>query len=227
MYPVFINNRDRLSPLRQLVSWLEAIGHDEITLVDNDSSYPPLLEYYERSAHRVVMLGVNLGKEAVWASGVLDEMPPRGPYVVTDPDIVPVEECPDDALEMFADVLERYPNIDKVGFGLKIDDLPDHYRFKEQVQSYEGRYWEREVEPGLYEAPIDTTFALHRAGTGYQRDRCLRTGPPYVARHTSWYSDSENLPEEELYYAARARSDTTHWTGEALPAAFAEGLARL
>src|SRR5205085_2892488 len=44
--PVFINCRERVTSLAALVSWLERAGCDEIYLLDNDSVYEPLLEYY-------------------------------------------------------------------------------------------------------------------------------------------------------------------------------------
>ena len=52
--PIFINCRDRITCLSVLVDWLEKAGHENIYLLDNDSSYPPLLEYYEQTPHTVV-----------------------------------------------------------------------------------------------------------------------------------------------------------------------------
>ena len=43
--PIFIVVRDLLSPLQQLVAWLERAGHERIVLIDNDSTYPPMVEY--------------------------------------------------------------------------------------------------------------------------------------------------------------------------------------
>ena len=43
--PIFVIVRDLLSPLQQLLDWLERAGHDRIILVDNASTYPPMLEY--------------------------------------------------------------------------------------------------------------------------------------------------------------------------------------
>lgn len=223
-YPIFINCRDRLAPLLALTTWLERAGHTEITLLDNDSSYPPLLDFYRRTSHRVVRLGANLGHHSLWICGLFDEELEAGPFVFTDPDIVPVEDCPGDAVEHFAKVLRTNAQLDKVGFGLKVDDLPDRYRFKNEVLTWEAQFWQREVEPGLFEAPIDTTFALYRPGTGHRLDRCLRTGAPYLARHTAWYVDSSQPSEEDLYYRARARSDTNHWDGDQLPASLASKL---
>ena len=59
--PVFINCRDRLTPLAQLVDWLERAGQEEIYLIDNDSAYEPLLAWYERTPHAVIRLDERVG----------------------------------------------------------------------------------------------------------------------------------------------------------------------
>ncbi|HEV7467765.1 MAG TPA: glycosyltransferase family 2 protein [Candidatus Dormibacteraeota bacterium] len=230
-YPIFINCRDRVTPLRALVGWLERAGCTRIHLVDNESTYPPLLDYYASTPHHVIRLGRNQGHRAVWESGAVDEHAPGEYYVATDPDIVPVEECPPDALEHFRALLDRHPDRAKVGFGLRTDDLPRHYRFSDQVRRWEGQFWSSEVEPGVYDAPIDTTFALHRPGTAFTEPgllpshaRSLRTGPPYLARHTAWYVDSRHPDAEERYYRDHARSDVTHWNGDRLPRRLIEGM---
>ena len=38
-FPIFIIVRDRVTPLGQLVGWLESIGQSEIWLIDNASTY--------------------------------------------------------------------------------------------------------------------------------------------------------------------------------------------
>src|SRR3954469_18701681 len=60
--PIFINCRDRLSSLRDLVDWLERVGCDEIYFLDNDSAFEPLLEYYRETPHTVVRMKENWGK---------------------------------------------------------------------------------------------------------------------------------------------------------------------
>ncbi len=97
--PTLITSRDRLTPLRSLVTWLEEAGHQRIVLVDNDSSFGPPLEYYEQTPHEVLRLGANLGHLAVWEAGVLDRIGHQGMFVVTDPDVVPDKGCPPDAVE--------------------------------------------------------------------------------------------------------------------------------
>jgi hypothetical protein len=116
--------------------------------------------------------------------------------------VVPIEKCPLNAIEYFYKLLDRYPDITKVGFGLKIDDLPDYYPRKNEVIAWENQFWENELEPGIFKADIDTTFALYRPNTwGQQWKSALRTGFPYLVRHLPWYVDPMNLDVEEIYFA--------------------------
>ena len=177
--PILIICRDRLGPLQQLVEWLEWAGHERIVFVDNDSSFPPLLSYYKGSPHQVLRLRRNLGPLAVWESNVLQTIGHRGAFVVTDCDVVPDQDAPSDALDRFADLLSRYSDVDKVGFGLRIDDLPDTYRFRDEVIAWESQFWEVEIEPNVFRADLDTTFALYRPSAPKGSRRALRTGAPY------------------------------------------------
>src|SRR5215469_1260868 len=92
--PVYITVRDRVSDLRRLVAWLERAQHRNIVLMDNASTYEPLLAYLGDSPHEVVYLSQNLGSRALWRSGLV----PNEPFVLTDPDIIPTEDCPLDAV---------------------------------------------------------------------------------------------------------------------------------
>lgn len=234
--PVFVLCRDRVAALRDLLTWLERAGFDEITLLDNDSEFEGLLEFYETCPHRVVRLGRNIGKNALWLDPRWRVAIGNRPFVYTDPDVVPVPACPLDVVARFGDLLDRHRDVTKVGFGLKIDDLPDSYRFKEQVVAWEGQFWDPsiEVEPGVFRAAIDTTFALYRTWSkGAPPVSALRTGPPYVARHVTWYLDSASPSEEDRFYAARlARGTaespgTSSWSGDQLPEGLRNSIARL
>lgn len=217
-YPVIINVRDRLHGLRELVEWLERAGNAEIWLLDNGSTYQPVLDYLAESPHHVRRLDGNLWHTAPWLCGLVPELNRDRPIVVSDPDVVPDDDCPLDALDHFAAVLEAHPEVDKVGFGLRIDDLPDCYAHREAVIAWESRFWTDEVAPGLYRAPIDTTFAMTRPRVGYRLHPSLRTGAPYVARHLGWYEDSAHPSDELLHYRAHADPLTTNWEGERAPA---------
>lgn len=213
-FPVFINCRDRVTPLRQLVDWLERTGCEEIYLIDNDSAYEPLLEYFRTSPHTVVRLDENYGKWSLWQAPGLFDLTKGRRFVYTDPDVIPDPDCPPDALERFSELLDKYRLPNKAGFGLRSDDIPDTYRHKAAVLAIEAYMWEWPLEPGVYYAPIDTTFALYREQGTWARE-AIRTSSPYVARHDSWYLDFDHLSDEELFYEQRAASVTPHTSGMA------------
>lgn len=218
-YPTFIICRDRVSCTTQIVEWLENAGQERIYLVDNDSTYEPLLEYYEKTNHTVIRLGGNYGQTSPWITGVLEKnVRDNEFFVVTDPDILPTEECPLDALDYFKDLLDLYSDRTKAGFSLRYDDLPDDYKFKQEVIDYEDQftYW-HQPQPGVYFAPIDTTFALYRPRASADISYSIRTAYPYVARHLPWYIDSDNLTEEEIYYREHMDKNVNSWNQDTKP----------
>ena len=224
-FPIFINCRDRLDPLRLLIDWLERAGQDEIYLLDNDSRWPPLLEYYEQTPHKVIKLEGNHGRFGVWTAAVLQKLGVRGRFVMTDPDVLPSEDCPVDVFNRFSALLDKYPNVLKVGFGLRVDDLPDTFRLKREVVDWERQFWLEEIEPGVFYADIDSTFALYRENSSTLRlAPALRTGAPYLARHLPWYEDAGRASEEEVFYRSRAHVDHAIWGRDALPDTFVAAL---
>ena len=209
--PVFINVRDRLNCLYQLLAWLEQAGHRKIILIDNASTYPPLLRYLNTCPHHVFRSGKNLGHTALWQIPEFKKTISSSWYVYTDPDVVPIELCPPDLIAKLYGLLKRFPDYLKAGPGLHLDDIPDHYHLKQKVLDVETSLYGKEVEQGVFQADIDTTFALHRPHTPYILGPALRLRGRYEIRHFPWYVDSANLCEEDIYYRDRATKSVTNW----------------
>ncbi len=205
--PVIINNFNRLEYLQQLLEWLEWAEMKNIFILDNNSTYSPLLAFYKKTSHTVFQLNANMGHMALWKTHTFMYFKNR-PYVYTDPDVVPIENCPKDAVQYFQEILEKFPEVGKVGFGLKIDDIPDHYKKKNEVTQWESRFWIKEVEQDIFEAKIDTTFALYKANMIGDAGmvKALRTGGKYMARHLPWYIDLGKESEEEVYFKSHTTS---------------------
>ncbi|HNY14595.1 MAG TPA: hypothetical protein PKI12_03580, partial [Bacteroidales bacterium] len=112
--PIIINNFNRLEMMVQLIESLEKRGYTNIFIIDNLSTYPPLLEYYKTCKYTVFRLDRNIGMNALWGSGLIKKF--RNDYFVyTDSDMVPVEECPDDFLLFFLEVLRKHKLAQKAG----------------------------------------------------------------------------------------------------------------
>ena len=148
-------------------------------------------------------------------------------FIISDPDILPDENTPLNVFELFEETLRKNPKLDKVGFSLRIDDLPDHYVHKQDVITWESQFWRDKLPSGFYSAPIDTTFAMHRPGVGHLNSNSLRSAPPYTARHLPWYYDLSKPTAEDDYYNQHADKLITNWNSDKLPASVIAVLTKL
>jgi hypothetical protein len=217
-YPIIITVRDRLTDLLSLLQWLSDVGQHDVWLCDNASTYEPMVKFLANTPHKVVYNHQNLGHRAPWLSGLAAELGASKPFVVTDPDVVPCETCPHDALDYFWETLQVHHDIDKVGFSLRIDDLPSHFAHRDSVTLWERQFSTNQFKPGFFSAPIDTTFAVYRPGLGHQNSRSLRAQAPYEARHMPWYENSASPTAEQEYYAKHADRLISNWNSNRIPA---------
>lgn len=216
--PVFIICFERVEGLKLLVSWLETHNLRNIIFLDNDSTYPPLVEYLNSSPYQKIRMNRNIGHTAAWTLDVIKILTPDQFYIVTDPDVIPTENCPGDIINYLLKVHEKFLPYQKVGLGLKINDLPDHYPLRKSVIKWEEQFWITKLDKGIYDAGVDTTFALYKPFTyNYILHPSIRIGEPYTARHLPWYSDPTKPTEEDVYYRLRANSNITSWNVDELP----------
>lgn len=210
--PIIINNCNRFTYLKRMVSWLQRSGYTNLIVLDNQSTYEPLLQYYKSSGLNVIYLTRNYGHLALWHSGIYKRYY-KSYYVYTDPDLEGIETCPDDFVKHFIQLLHRYPGVEKAGFGLKIDDLPDTYARKTEVVEWEKKFWTRQVEKDVFDAALDTTFAVYKPYTNgaIWVQNALRTGGNYVVRHLPWYENSAEPDAENLYYLENMKKGASHW----------------
>ncbi len=204
--PIIINNRNRLTYLLQLINFLENNNCLNIIIIDNNSTYPPLIEYYSKCPYQVVHLQQNIGYLALERSE-LWRFIKKDYFVYTDPDVVPINECPNDFMRKFFNILQDHRFFTKIGFSLKIDDLPECYSEKNKVVAWESQFYKNKLDDKLYIGKVDTTFALHRPWSkiSYKgRYKHLRSEFPYQARHLPWYEDSLNPTEENNFYKSHA-----------------------
>lgn len=214
--PVFIISYNRLNYLKRLIDWLERRKLTNITIIDNASSYPPLLHYLEELPYRVVRLRENLGHLALWKCGLFTDIVSSSYFILSDPDVVPVEECPDDVIECFYNKLVENPSLTKCGFSLLLEDIPHDYPLRDSVMKVESPYWENPLPDGSgYTAPLDTTFALYRPGVPPEDPRwfsAVRLAPPYAARHLPWYETGPEADGEGQFYREHCRPQFSFWS---------------
>jgi hypothetical protein len=218
--PIFIVNHDNLERgFRKQVAWLRDAGMTDISVLDNASTYPPLLDYYAASDLKVIRLDKNYGPWVFWEKKMHEQTTRR--YIVSDPDVVPDAGCPKDLVKKMSDVFDRYlPLTLKVGPGIRVDNIPDHYIHKQVVLNWEtthvGAHSEtnrgKGDESDVYCTSIDTTFAMYGAGCKFPDFAYhFRLAAPYELEHIPWYEDSSVETEEHKYYMAHANMELVHW----------------
>lgn len=212
--PFVIVARDRVSYTSLLINWLESVGHQNIIICDNNSSYEPMLELLNNTPHTVFSSKDINGHLSPWFNGLVDSFGKNTNYFVSDCDVVPDESCPKNTIEYLNDSFNFYKKhqVNKIGLSLRIDDLPDCYTNKEQVIRWESQFWMHKINDHFFNAIVDTTFAIYGPDSNPNVFNSLRTAPPYSARHLPWYSNSSSPTEEEKHYFSRADQSVTTWT---------------
>lgn len=199
--PIILNNFNRLSTTKKLADDLSKLGYTNIHILDNNSTYSPLLDWYEHCPYKVELLGKNYGQLAVYNSDYINKF--TGWVAYSDSDIELNPNTPRGFVEKMQDTAENY-NAPKVGLALRIDDLPTT-RYGLYVKSEEQKFWLYSVEHQIYKAWVDTTFSIIRVGQPFTYE-ALRVGGDFTAKHIPWYLNYDNLSEEEKYYIEHSDS---------------------
>ena len=202
--PILINSRDRLTWTCELAEWCRELPDARVVVCDNDSSYPPLLDWLDKleqtrgEAIEVVRFGENAGPRGPWRVPLGD----ADYFVVTDHDMG-MTGVPHNVLDVLRWSLDEFPELVKSGLAHRLDDLPET-AVTELARSTEARFWKEGFEAGgceWFHADIDTTFAMYRVGKGPVGNYgpALRLAGDYQCRHLSWYV-TDPMSEEEWYY---------------------------
>jgi hypothetical protein len=202
--PCFIINRDRLTCTKNMVEYLSHIPELRVVIIDNASTYPPLLEWYDTNPCEVERLTANYGNFVLWSptTAVPDHEKPNffekydcegSQYIVSDSDMELKDVPRETLLPVLQEGLRRHSWAVRCGLSLRLDNLPDTELARE-AKGWEGNNWKL-IDDIYIKAAVDTTFALC-TGIGEQNDfdRCLRVNTPYTAEHIGWYYGPHNPP---------------------------------
>lgn len=139
-------------------------------------------------------------------------------YVVTDCDI-DLTIADSAALDVYDELLNRYTAVQCVGPMIRIRDIPESYPlFRSAMTRHIAQFWHRKPEwietthgrVATIDCPIDTTFALHRAGEPFVRMKSSRrVYYPYEAQHLDWYVPSTEYSSSSYFNTSAA--DISHW----------------
>lgn len=214
----YIIFRDRVTYALACAEAMRAANLQPV-IVDHGSTWPSAVAWLKQLEDRGTEVLYRGGGHPrhMWDWGPFLDSRGTSRYVVTDPDVVPSHKCPLDWPRRLSGLLDEYPGSAKAGLGLRIDNLPAHYSRRQQVIDWEDQFWQDEVEPGVYRAPLDTTLAMYRERSRFELDG-LRTGDPYVADHLAWHENLDDLPPETLYYYSHVERGISHWTSHGVSA---------
>lgn len=203
MINAFIVNRNLITTLKNTVDFLLKSSNVNIVILDQGSTFPPLLDYYKNINLTIEYFPNNPGPYCVWG-GQVKKYRNSNPYILCDSDCN-YDNIPIDWLNKMLYTLNKTDK-SKVGFSIEIDDLPNT-KLANQAKVWESKYWSNLTNLG-YESDIDTTFAIYKPKRPFSYD-AIRLNRPYVMRHMLWYQDINNLDEEWQYYIDHASGVST------------------
>jgi glycosyltransferase involved in cell wall biosynthesis len=208
--PIIINNRDLLTWPKAMVERIKGYNNvGEIVIIDNNSTYGPLLEWYATNPCTIHRLDRNVGHAAPWIVNIPATLGSQY-YVVTDPDLG-LEDTPDDTLEYLYDKMHTLPT-SKLGLGLDWQAVLPKSPYFDRLNSHERNRWEESTyKQGVaMDVQIDTTFAMYSVSHYFIGGSSTQF--PYVARHYPWEFSLEEARgnEEFMYYMNNATSSSSY-----------------
>ena len=222
--PVVINSFNQYTYLKNLLGKLESDGFRNFMIVDNNSTYAPLLAYYDElnksGKAAVILYGENKGPHFFHMKGVF-KLFGSLPHIYTDPDLDYDFLAPTFLTELLT-FSEKY-SMFKVGPALQIPSdsdidegmycVQDGVRWS--IRDWEKRYWREQIEEGLYyPGHIDTTFHLFNPkyfDIGAALIDGIRVGKEgFIFRHLPWYRSKRIPSQEQIFYSVHA-SEKSSW----------------
>ena len=199
--PIIVINRDRLSATERLLDHLLLLGYTNLYILDMDSSYLELIDFYNRRASDfTLIMQQNTGHKTLWDKGILRNLFRNYEWVaITDSDIELSADTPKGFIEQMITVAKDF-RIDKIGLAITYDDITNP-TLKKIIDPIESQYWKQPLKHkhhSVYLAPVDTTFCIVRPKLPFTYT-ALRVAD-WPIRHLDWYSDWNKLTDEERYY---------------------------
>lgn len=231
--PIVILNRDRLESVKLLINCLISRGYTNIVIIDNGSTYQPLLDWYASSNDFNVYVNTSVPQNNHALYNLLNirdeffvKLLQDSWYVFTDSDLILHDSVPDNFIDDLINICIKYDK-EKVGLGIHVDDMheelftnTDYWELMNFMKDYENQFTRNggpynivEIQSDdnpcvLYDAPIDTTFAVCKPNSQPIGNRnCIRTGYPYLSKHLPFYYDINSYPVDELYYLKHISSN--------------------
>lgn len=203
--PVYVVAFNQLTYVKDSVDQLRKFTNN-IVIVDNCSTYLPLLNYYEKlqndSVVRIVRHDRNYGHLVV-TEKMHSELPEV--FAITDPDLKFNDDMPADALNIMKDIGVEY-NAYKVGVALDISpslNFIDAKLGKHTIRQWENQFWQKPIPHptlSLFDAVIDTTLAVYNQKLVKNKKRGIRVAGVFTSIHRPWLIENGMSDDEQKYY---------------------------
>jgi len=166
--------------------------HDNLIILDNCSDDSETLNYLYNISLKYKVIKTDVHREPFKARNyVFDQLPEY--FCFTDPDLEYNKNLPYDFIKKLIEISNKH-NVHKVGFSLKISDFNEMYQDKyfldKNIFDWEVKWWRNKIKDelyDLYDAEIDTTFALYNKNIQAINNNSLRIGGNFICKHLPWY----------------------------------------
>lgn len=207
-FPIVIINYNTLTFLKNFLKQIHMYGlTDHIIILDNHSSYPLLLEYYDELSNTNYIKYTIHRLEKNYGHRVYYEHPDLLPdqYILSDPDLELSNKMSKTVIDSFFEISNKY-QAHKVGCALDLEDYDYFIKgpYRDLFMSIENTYYQNQIENDLgfelFHAPIDTTFCF--VNNKIKNNLHIRVGGDLKAKHLPWYEDylRNFIPKTELEF---------------------------
>lgn len=213
--PVIINNRNLLTYPKQMVETLQGFADvGDIIIVDNSSTYPPLLDWYATKPCKIIK--TNLSSYLTpWDINLPIELKSRF-YIVSDPDL-DLSITPKDTVVYLKEKINHEQTYDKIGLSLKNYNVSESSPYHMFLKAWSATTWDtNSIKNGLLtNHKIDTTFAIYDIKRNPRGESCA-TYLPYSVNHIPWNftnQDIKNMKRENYeyyYYLCNSNTSSTY-----------------
>jgi FkbM family methyltransferase len=220
--PILVPCFNNPTYLRNMVRQLSALKFENIIVVDNASTYPPMEELLSQLSGEVtiVALAENKGARNVFLDDKNYALLPQY-FCVTDPDLEFSPHLPSDFLAELVRLTEKHA-VGKAGFSVGIDQASmwqDEYLIggkKYKMWEWEEQFRQQPLEridggEQVYRAPIDTTFAVYNKKYFKSENplEAVRVAGRYTCQRLPTYKKSIVPESEKAFY--RQTSECGHY----------------
>lgn len=200
--------------IKNMVQQLEKYTSD-IIVVDNASTYQPLLDYYDQD-FKYTLLRQKFNYGVYICNGEYVQKLVGDVYLLSDPDLKFNPNLPDNFIQELVGISNHF-QANKVGFALNItaDDIrTDLLLTGVTMQMHESVFWKDPLSfppnPSLelYRADIDTTFCLvNRRYGGFP----IRVAGDFTCFHLPWHTNFQHQLLEGECEAYLINNRSTNW----------------